>query len=298
MKPNFLILGAAKSGTTSLYHYLKQHPQVYMSDPKETRFFELAYHKGMEFYWNTYFEGWEGQCAIGEASPSYIYLPYVPERIKAELPEAKLIAILRNPVDRAFSHWWMTFSLGVERLSFEAAIQANLEQLRSGFSFEREKGEKLWRESIYWGEKRRVAKRRWYLDMGYYAQQLKRYLALFPRSQLKVLLFDSLCKNPLALIAEVASFIGVDPEFEIVDKAPRMVATPRAGLPLLRWAQALHIRHLIPESLRSWLAEFLGRYSSKPAMSPAIRSWLVEHYHEHNRELERILEKDLSHWDK
>lgn len=298
MKPNFLILGAAKSGTTSLYHYLKQHPQVYMSDPKETRFFELDYHKGMEFYWNTYFKGWEGQRAIGEASPSYIYLPYVPERVKAELPEAKLIAILRNPVDRAFSHWWMTFSLGVENLSFEAAIQANLEQLRSGFSFEGEEGEKLWRESIYWGKKRRVAKRRWYLDMGYYAQQLKRYLALFPRSQIKILFFDDLCQNHLALVADMARFIEVDPGFELPDDTPQMAATPKAGLPLLRWARIFHIQRFIPQFLRSGLANFLARYGSKPAMSPATRSWLVKHYYEHNRELEQIVERYLSYWDK
>jgi hypothetical protein len=298
MKPNLLIPGAAKSGTTSLYYYLKQHPQVYMSEPKEPRFFEMEYGEGIEFYWNTYFSGWAGQPVIGEASPRNLYLPYIPQRIKAQLPEAKFIVILRNPIDRAFSHWWMTYSLGVEKLPFEEAIRANLEQLESGFTFGGQDGEKRWQEAIYWGQTRRMARYRWYLDMGYYAQQLERYLALFPRSQIKILFFEDLCQSPQAVMAEVWDFIEVDPDFELVDVAPQMVATPRAGLPLLKLAQATRTQYLIPQQVRSWLARLFARYGSKPPLDPAVRAWLVEHYDKHNRELERITGRDLSHWHK
>jgi len=298
VRPTFLIVGAPKSGTTSLYHYLNQHPQVCMSRPKETRFFELEYHRGMRFYSQTYFKDCQGQAAIGEASPSYLYLPYVPARIKQQLPDAKLVAILRNPVDRAFSHWWMTFSMGAEKLSFEAAIKANLEQLRSGFSFDGADGEQLWRESIYWGQTQRTVRRRWYLDMGHYAKQLERYLALFPRSQMKVLLFSDLLQSPSALTSELAGFLGVSPEFELTDRAPRMAATPAIGLPLVRLARVTGTQQLIPKSIRSWLGQLLRRFSRKPSMTPSVRDWLVEYYYAYNRELESILFRDLSHWDR
>lgn len=267
-----------------------------MSEPKETRFFELRYERGMGFYWQTYFEGCGGHAAIGEASPSYLYLPFVPTRIKQHLPGAKLVAILRNPVDRAFSHWWMTFSMGVEKLSFEAAIQANLKQLRSGFSFEGDDGQKLWRESIYWGDEHRMARRRWYVDMGYYAQQLRRYLTMFPRSQIKVVLFRDLCQSPGSVTAEVAHFIGVTPHFELTNPTPRMVATPKIGLPLLRLARATGTQELIPDFIRTSVVQLLRRYDAKPSMNPSTRDWLLEHYREHNEQLNDLLIKDISHW--
>ena len=297
MKPNFLIIGAAKSGTTSLYYYLKQHPQVYMPAVKETRFFELHYDKGMEFYWDTYFSGWAGQPAIGEASPCNLYLPYVPQRIKSSLPHVKLISILRNPVDRAFSHWWMTYSMGVERLSFEEAIQSNLQQLDSGFSFEGEDGERLWRESVYWmnGESRLVT-RLWYVDMGYYAQQLHRYLALFPQSQIMVLFFEDLLLNPRAVVRRVLEFIEIPPDAVEIDYTPQMVATPRSGLLLLKIARYTRVQHLIPKRVRAWVARQLNLFGSKPHMAQWMREQLVEHYRDHNKALEQIVERDLSHW--
>jgi hypothetical protein len=298
MKPNFMILGAAKCGTTSLYHYLRQHPQVYMSEPKEPRFFEMEYAKGMDFYWHTYFGGWAGEPAIGEASPRNLFLPYVPPRIKRELPGAKLIAMFRNPVDRAFSAWWMRYSLGVEKLTFREAVQANLEQIASGFTFAGEDGERLWREAIHWGGTRPHVKYRWYLDMGYYALQLRRYLELFPDTQFKVLFFHDLRKAPHPVIQEVWDFVGVDPDFPLADTTPQMVGIPKAGLPLLRMAQATGTQRLIPKRLRTWVAMVLSKHSHRPTIEPSMRDWLVAHYAQHNRDLERIVGRDLSFWDR
>jgi hypothetical protein len=269
-----------------------------MSEPKEPRFFEMEYDRGMDFYWNTYFKGWAGEPAVGEASPRNLYLPYVPKRIKAQLPDAKLIVIFRNPIDAAFSAWWMWYSLGAEKLSFEDAIHANVEQLESGFSFAGEEGEGRWREAIVWGETRRTVTHRWYLDMGYYAEQLKRYLALFPRSQIKILFLEDMCENPQGVVTGVWDFIGVDPGFRLADTTPQMVATPRAAFPLLRIAQVTHTQYLIPKRVRTQLAKFFAKHSRKPKMNPSTRAWLVEHYYRHNRELEQIAERDLSHWDR
>jgi len=299
MKPNFLILGAAKCGTTSLYYYLKQHPQVCMADPKEPRFFEMEYAQGMESYWQTYFASvWEGQPAIGEAAPRNLYLPYVGPRIKAEIPDAKLIVILRNPIERAFSHWWMTYSLGVEKLSFDEAMVANWEQLRDGVNFEGEAGEALWREAIHWGGAYRTVKYRWYLDMGYYAQQLERYLGLFDQSQIKILFTADLRKRTQAVLDEVCAFLGVETGFTQVDTTHQMVGLPQNAVPLLRLAQLTRTHYLIPQSFRAKIVALFNRYSRKPQMNAVTRVWLIEHYAPHNRALERLTGRDLSHWNK
>ena len=106
--PNFLIIGAPKCGTTALYYALKRHPQIHLSTPKEPFFFEEEFDRGTEYYWRTYFaDGWQGQPLVGEARNAHLFVPYVTRRIYETVPHARLIASLRNPVERAFSHWWM-----------------------------------------------------------------------------------------------------------------------------------------------------------------------------------------------
>jgi hypothetical protein len=298
MKPNLLILGAAKCGTTSLYYYLKQHSQICMAEPKEPRFFEMEYAQGMDFYWQTYFASvWNGEPAIGEAAPRNLYLPYVGSRIKAEIPDAKLIVILRNPIERAFSHWWMTYSTGVEKLSFDAAMVANWQQLRDGINFEGDAGEALWRKAIHWGGSYRTVKYRWYLDMGYYAQQLERYLELFSSAQVKILFNKDLRKRTQAVLDEVYTFLGVDTGFT-ADTTPQMVGLPQNVLPLLRLAQLTRAEHLVPKSLRMKILSLFSRHSSKQQINPVTRVWLIEHYAPHNRALERLTGRDLAHWSK
>jgi hypothetical protein len=102
-RPNFFILGSAKCGSTTLYEHLGQHPDVFFSTPKEPIFFEAEYEKGFDYYWDTYFAAWDGQAAIGEARHRNLFLPYVAPRVHAACPDARLIVIVRNPVDRAYS---------------------------------------------------------------------------------------------------------------------------------------------------------------------------------------------------
>ncbi len=295
-KPNFFLLGAAKSGTTSLCYYLGQHPQVCISEPKEPYFFEEEYGQGMDFYWRTYFKHWRGEALIGDACPRHLFLPYVPLRIKAQCPDARLLVLLRNPVDRAFSAWWMRYSLGVEKLSFEQAIQANVEQQRAGFTLAGADGEELWCSARHWGGDYSHVKYRWYLEEGYYAQHLLRYLALFSQKQMKVVFMSEL-KDALGLTNRVLAFLGATP-LASVDATPQMVGTPKAGLPLLRIMQKTRIQHLIPQRVRDGGALLLNRYSQKPDMSPALRMWLIEHYRPYNQQLELLLGKDLAHWNR
>lgn len=291
--PTFLILGAGKSGTTSLYHYMAEHPNVYMSEPKEPIFFEAEYEKGLEYYWHKYFSGWKGEQAIGEARPTKLYLPFVPKRLHESLPKAKLIAILRNPIDRAYSAWWMNVCNGKEDLSFEEAIQRDLDRMEAGINFEGESGERLWRENLK-NEKINI-----YLDEGYYAKQLKRYLELFPLSQLKVILFEDLCSDLQAVMSELWEFIGVNPKYELKDKTPRNVAVPQMVLRMWRLIRKTGLNQIFPEHAKTWLRFRLSRLSKgKPKMGEETREFLIAHYYKHNRELEKILQRDLSNWDR
>ena len=146
--PNFLMVGAQKCGTPSLYYYLKQHPQIYMSPVKEAHFFDVeegekpdfrrASHSsrpvsGIEDY-RALFAGVKDETAIGEASPSYVYIPEAPRRIRSRLPDAKLIAILRDPADRAYSAFLHTSRSGREPLTdFAQALREEEDRIRNGW---------------------------------------------------------------------------------------------------------------------------------------------------------------------
>src|SRR5437762_6880111 len=121
MLPNFLILGAAKSGTTSLYHVLKQHPQVFVTEKKELHFFvkEHWYRRGMRCYARHFAPARAEHRAVGEATPVYLCHPAAPHRIREHLPEARLIAIVRDPVQRAHSHYWQERRRLNEHRSFD-----------------------------------------------------------------------------------------------------------------------------------------------------------------------------------
>src|SRR5437870_9808889 len=121
--PNFLIGGPPKCASTSLNFYLKQHPEIFMSPVKQTRFFSVYYDKGFDYYISTYFSGITNEKVAGEATPTYFLLPFVPERIKTFNPAMKIIFCLRNPVERTFSGWTMRANNGTEHLSFIESLK-------------------------------------------------------------------------------------------------------------------------------------------------------------------------------
>nr|MDJ0649638.1 sulfotransferase [Xenococcaceae cyanobacterium MO_188.B19] len=187
--PNFLIIGAAKAGTTSLYNYLKEHPQIYMSPVKEPRFFYLMNEKldfrgpgdenilnsstsDLEDY-STLFQGVSNEIAIGEASSMYLYHPKTPKRIKSYVPDVKMITILRDPVERAYSHFLMNVKNGLEPLTdFVQVLQEEEIRIRSNWGSN-------------WHHKAR----------GFYYSQVKRYFDIFDRSQIKIYLYEDLKTN-------------------------------------------------------------------------------------------------------
>ena len=161
--PDYIIIGAQKGGTTSLHRYLTRHPDVGVSLRKEIHFFSSSYDQGLDWYLAHFPEPGEF-AVVGEASTSYLSDPEVPERVRRAVPNVKLIALLRNPVDRAYSQYQMNVRKGVETLSFEEAIAQEPVRLRNAPN----RSSELWRFSSY-------------ATRGLYAEHLERWLAAFPR---------------------------------------------------------------------------------------------------------------------
>ncbi len=296
--PSFLLLGAAKCGTTSLAHYLSQHPDVFFSEPKEPIFFEAEYEKGLSHYWETYFRGWHGERAVGEGRVWNLYLPFVAPRIRETLPDARLIALLRDPVERVHSHWWHRFSRGQEPLGFAAAIRADRARIERGEGFAGEAGARAWRAGLYRDSP--STGHRVLLDLGFYAEQIERYRALFPAAQLEVVLHEDLAADQPRVMRGLFEFLGVDPGVRVTDASPRNVRAERVRSPAARRAlfaaRALGLRRLVPRRLRALQHALLERPQQRPALDAGLRRELVAYYEPHTARLERLLDRDLSSW--
>ena len=299
-RPNFLVLGAAKAGTTSLCHYLAQHPDVFIPEVKEPIFFDAEYERGLDYYWKKYFSRWSGQPAVGEGRVFNLYLPFVPPRIRESIPDARLIAVLRNPVERAYSHWWHRFSYRDENLPFHEAIRENLSRIARGILFEGGNGARLWRDGLVHPHAMATT-HRVYLDAGLYARQIRRYLDLFPASQLKVMFYEDLVSDPRSFVRNVWSFLEVSNGPELADTEPLNAArTTRRSLLESLLGKVFGGRDLLglaPGPLQGplrWL--FREKPMVRPPLDPVVRQTLVEYYREPNRELERLVGRDLSSW--
>jgi ethanolamine utilization protein EutP (predicted NTPase) len=198
--PAFLIIGAQRAGTTSLFRALRQHPQLYPSFTKEVHYFDSGATPGIDNYARS--EAWYRshfplRAAMGsdskafEASPLYLYHPDVPARLHALLPQARLIVLLRDPVERAISQYLFSQRRGYEPLPLMEALQAEEQRLQDtpAFSFHHHS----------------------YKTRGHYAEQLQRYLALFPREQLLIRPSERWFSDPQGVLQEVCAFVGVPP---------------------------------------------------------------------------------------
>jgi hypothetical protein len=197
--PDFLILGAQKAGTTALYAYLRWHPQITGPSFKEVSFFDRHYVRGERWY-RAHLPARRNGKLVGEASPSYLFHPLAPERVAGMLPGARLIALLRNPVDRAFSHYQHQVALGREPLSFEDAVDREEERMRG--EVEHMLRDASYFSAAWWNST--------YLARGRYAEQLERWFTTFPHEQLLVLLTDELAADPAGTYRRVLEFLGVE----------------------------------------------------------------------------------------
>lgn len=245
--PNFLIIGAAKAGTTSLRRYLAQHPEIYMANRGEPSFFAhlagLPKAVGMgDNEWNfvtdldeyrALFEEASDEAAIGEISPRYLYFPESAKAIKSHIPNAKIIAVLRDPVDRAYSHFLMNRQRGVEPA----------ETLTSAFEREEE------RTNVGWGWDWR------YQGLGLYNQQLRRYYDLFSPDQICILKYEDYQGSKERFFRRLFSFLEVDNQF-VPDTAVKFREAIDVKSPRLR---RLTSRNGPLSGLRSWVPKSLQK---------------------------------------
>ncbi|MBD3368988.1 sulfotransferase [Candidatus Fermentibacteria bacterium] len=215
MVPSFLVIGAQKCGTTSLYAALRQHPSCRMPRKKELHFFDTRFHLGMSWYLS-YFPFRHGDGAItGEVSPYYLFHPAVPGRVRATLPEAGFIVMLRNPVDRAYSHYSMQRQRGIEDAeSFEEAVRREKDRIGG-------EEEKLLQDSGYRSFPHQKLS---YLARGEYLTQIERWLRFFPLDRFHFIRSEDFFADATVELKKACGFLGLE-EFRPPDLRPRFTAS-------------------------------------------------------------------------
>ncbi|MFZ0889540.1 MAG: sulfotransferase [Candidatus Binataceae bacterium] len=290
VRPNFFIVGAQNSGTSSLYEYLKQHPQIFLPALKEPHFFcedrpasamtyPITRVSRPEAYLALYSRAGEYE-AIGDASSSYLWDPGAPRRIRQVSPRARIIMMLRDPVERAHSHYLMDVREGWQRLAFYDALREDFHRGRKGYGVSR-----------------------LYVELGLYHQQVGRYLRMFGAKQVKILQFDSLLTpdGRRRTICEIADFLGLDAE--PVTKIDTSRRENEFGVARWKWASriagARTVRRaaqaVVPAGLgstyrlkKSVFERFFVKRAGKPPMDPMAREWLVSLFKEDVRALEKM----------
>ncbi len=268
--PTFIHLGGQRCGTTWVHKCLAEHPQVFMADPKELHFFNNNFEQGESWYRAKFAPVTSEHVAWGEATPAYINVESVPERIRAMCPDARLIACLRNPVERAYSAYKLKRHGDLNYETFEEALEQEPD----------------------------------IMERGKYHEQLERYFELFPREQILVQLYDDLVHRERKFIRDIYSHIGVDADYKPswLGKTDNAVIMPDMQDRLkgvgLGWAIRAVRDSKVGPMIRKWnrkqKTKKAGQYKG---MKPETRAMLVEYFREPNRKLEALIGVDVSDWN-
>jgi len=291
---DFIIIGAAKSGTTTLHHYLDRHPQVFMSTPKEPTFFarDERYRRGVEWY-ASLFEPAARDQICGEASTNYSNWPLYArtvERMAELLPDVKLIYIMRHPVDRAYSHYVQVIKGAREEdpnLKVQETFEEHIERDPSAIA------------------------------SSDYMMQIERYLPVYPRERFLFLRMDDLVREPAATMAAVCRFLGIDDSLDLTSEGPIVanrtsehtdwLIRSKVTEPLRAIPGVPQLAALVPQGARDQVYRVLSllphrkrlerEYLTQP-MLPETRARLLERFREPNRRLAEFLGWDLSAWER
>ncbi len=294
-KPNFFIVGAPKCGTTAMYDYLKQHPDIFMSEVKEPNYFGKPYPPPRDLVYDEtgylkLFSSATDEKRLGEATPGYLGSPVAAEKIYAFDPEAKIIIMLRSPVDLVYSGYFHRQSVGRELhyATFEEALfdQKNSEtDVPINYSY--------WRRTLF-------------------CDPVQHYFEVFGRENVHIIIFDDLKNDVAQVYTDVLDFLEVDTEFQadfkIVNAAKevkhknlqkvlvRFGLTPQA----IKYSRFSRLANFIPESVRASSLRFLRkRYMTekKPeAMNPETRQYLQKLFLPEVQRLSLLLNRDLTYW--
>lgn len=297
MKIDFLVVGAEKSGTTTFHQILSKHPDICLPGCKETYFFlvDEYFAKGFDFYLE-HFSKCNGKKVRGEVCPAYMYWDYVPERIRNVLgTDVKLIFILRNPVDRAYSHYLMNFyRFGIEKEAFVYAL--NLEPQRIS---------KSWKDRHLYS----------YVNRGFYAKQISRYLEFFPRDNMKFIIFEDFLRNKETIIREL--FNEVNCNFDLLPKNALNIKAFSTGKPRSRLlSNFIYKPKPLPQLIKNWIKNAMGGEriykltvkamelnqkdftNNENKIDESLKKTLINVYMEDIKKLEGIIQRDLSQWYK
>ncbi len=271
-RPTFFIIGAPKAGTTSLYYYLKQHPQVVMSSVKEPNFFSYPELEKQKLYYKDdsvkneqeylkLFNHNNAQAkAIGEASVSYLFYSGTAVRIKSFQPEAKIIVMLRNPFDRAWSHYLMDYKLNYVRDSFDNIATKRVNGHRNNQHFQQ------------------------YIELGLYHRQLKNYIDVFGKEKLYIGLYDELKNNTQKVYDEICSFLNIDKKTLPEASAYNSAEMPRNGLIKSLYAS---------DNIRRGLKKMLGGEQSRKIKSLLFKKPEMQAQEETRIQLKNLFAEDL-----
>lgn len=290
-RPNFFIAGAARSGTTSLWYFLKEHPEVYVPKLKEPTFFCNLYtlSKSFEDYLKLFADVRE-EKALGEKSHAYMTSPESAAWIRRTYPDAKIIFVLRNPADRAYSLYNLMVWYAYEWVfPFEKALKIEEKRLTDE-SF------KQYNPQYYYNYL--------YFNSGKYSAQIRNYLNTFPQSQIRVILFEDLLADPLPVVRDIYDFLGVDrnfvPQIKPHNKSSKIFSTPLQCISNRQKLRPYFHKNPIPRYGKfhkkiTKLNVMLGRfYPSR--LNPATRRELQERYREDIKKTESLINRDLRHW--
>jgi hypothetical protein len=270
--PTFVVIGAMKTGTSSLASYLREHPEVFMTTPKEPGFFSMRWDKGLSWY-EALFDPAGELPARGEASTNYTKapsLPHVPERMASIIPEVKLVYVVRNPVNRIRSHYIHNCAHKGERRPIGVAVRDNPD----------------------------------YLDFSRYAYQLELFLEHYPRESVLVIASERLHRQREASLKDVFQFIGVDTDVHVdnvrkefnrgADKrrTPAAIEYPR------RWLNDVGISQRMPERWREWAwhASKFGRIRAR--VDPQLENWIWESLADDLARFRHLVDEDFPLWDR
>lgn len=295
-RPTFFIAGAPKCGTTALYTWLSTHPKVCMSQPKEPQFFAgdiLGHQRNittLEDYLRCFEKGGPAK-EVGEASTCYLASPSAARQIKTFNPEAKIIVMLRNPVE-------MMYSLHSER------VFSNMENICDFASAVDSAGERTWAEGRFRGQ--RVI-RPSYREMVRFTEQLRRFINVFGRDRVHVIFYDDLLASAAIVYKTTLDFLGLEPDqresFEVVNENKRARSLSLLGVVRHPGKTVRHVgRFLLPRPTRAVISEWVNRLTTvqepRPALSTELRRRLVGEFEGEIEALGTLLGRDLSLWRK
>ena len=283
MEPNFFIVGAPKSGTTNMSYYLMQHPQVFMPENLEPYYFARLdipqNHKrdiirDEEKYLNL-FKNAKNCKAIGESSPVYLSCPHAALEIKNRFPNSKIIISIRNPIEIAYSEYFSLKFMGFdENTSFNELLDVSEEQLtRNEFHI----------DSL--------------LEAGFYSKQIKRFQKIFPKNQIKIIIFEEYIKNTVPTVDSILSFLGIKESitFDVAPKGAYKIPRNFASKKLMNnFTFRKAAKFIIPTVTRQKIGErFLVKESSRPPLKQNQRKRLMQIYQDDVENLGELLGRNL-----